>query len=64
MQTRSASYLISRSPAFPADQSGPFCSGNLVVGYDGTVVQMGGIVFTGSGSNRTTTFRWWAGLLR
>jgi len=50
--------------AFPADQSGPFCSGNLVVGYDGTVVQMGGIVFTGSGSNRTTTFRWWAGLLR
>ena len=46
---------------FPAEQSGPFCGGSPIVGDDGTVVQM---VVTGSGSNRSFTFRWWPGFLR
>jgi hypothetical protein len=38
-----------------------FCNGPLVVGDDGTVVQM---LVAGSGSNAASTFRWWAGFLR
>lgn len=48
---------------FPADPVGGSCAGNLVVGYDGTVVEMGAPVFTGSGSNRNCTFHWWTGFL-
>jgi hypothetical protein len=47
--------------AFPADQSGKFCSGGLFVGYDGTIVDAR--VESHFGGDRTFTFSWWTGFL-
>jgi hypothetical protein len=47
---------------FPGDQQGGSCAATLAVGYDGTVVEMGGATFVGDGtSNFYKHFRWWTG---